>query len=117
MGDSQGRWEGDTLIVETSNLRFNDQSRFGNQYDGIADDNLRVTERFTRTAPDLIIYRATVTDLTVYTKPWTIELPLQKVSEPVYEYACHEGNYGLAGILSGARAGEKKAAQQKSDQR
>jgi len=112
MGDSRGHWEGDTLVVETSNLRFNDQSKFGNQYDGIADDNLRVTERFARTAADLIIYRATIIDPTVYTKPWTIELPLQKVTEPVYEYACHEGNYGLAGILSGARAEEKKAAEQ-----
>jgi hypothetical protein len=89
-------------------MRFNEQSRFGNQYDGIADENLRITERFTRTAPDLIIYRATVTDPTVYTKPWTIEIPMQKVDEPLYEYACHEGNYGLRGILSGARAEDKK---------
>ena len=117
MGDSQGHWEGDTLVIETANMRFNEQSRFGNQYDGIADENLRITERFTRTAPDLIIYRATVTDPTIYTKPWTIEIPMQKVDEPLYEYACHEGNYGLRGILSGARAEDKQAAGQNANHR
>ena len=107
-GDSQGHWEGNTLIVETSNVRFNDFSHFGTQYDGMSDGNLRITERFTRTGPDTLIYRATVNDPTVYTQPWTIELPMAKTEEPIYEYACHEGNYGLAGILSGARAQEKK---------
>ena len=111
MGDSKGHWEGDTLVVETTNLRSNNQSRFGVQYDGMTDDNLRITERFTRTAPDTIIYRATVDDSTVYTKPWTIETPMTKTDEPIYEYACHEGNYGLADILAGARAEEKKAAE------
>jgi hypothetical protein len=107
-GDSQGHWEGNTLVVETTNVRFNDFSHFGTQYEGMSDENLRITERFTRTGPDTLIYRATVNDPTVYTKPWTIELPMAKTDEAIYEYACHEGNYGLAGILSGARAEEKK---------
>ncbi len=111
MGDSKGHWEGDALVVETTNLRFNNQTRFGVQYDGMTDENLRITESFKRTAPDTIIYRATVNDPTVYTKPWTIEIPMTKTDEPIYEYACHEGNYGMSGILSGARADEKKAAQ------
>jgi hypothetical protein len=110
MGDSRGHWDGDTLVIETTNIRFNDQSHFGTQYDGMSDENLRVTERFTRTGPSMIIYRATVDDPTVYTKPWTIETPMEKVDGPVFEYACHEGNYGLMGILSGARAQEQNTA-------
>jgi hypothetical protein len=109
MGDSVGHWEGNTLVVETANFRVSDHSRFGVQYDGITDGNLRVTERITRTGPSTITYRATVTDPTVYTQPWTIELPMEKSQSLIYEYACHEGNYGLVGILSGARAEEKKA--------
>jgi len=91
------------------NFRASDQSRFGVQYDGMSDENLRVTERFTRTGPHTITYRATVLDPTVYRQPWTVELPMEKTESSVYEYACHEGNYGLAGILSGARAQEKAA--------
>src|ERR1700736_5607805 len=113
MGDSRGHWEGDTLVVETVNFRFNDRSRFGVQYDGMTDKNLRITERFTRTSPDSILYRATIDDPTVYTKPWTMEVSLEKSEGPVYEYACHEGNYGLAGVLAGERAQEKRAAEQK----
>ena len=108
-GDSVAHWEGDSLIVETTNFRSNEQSRFGVQYDyGMTDENLRVVERFTRTAPATLTYRATVIDPTVYTVPWTVELPMQKTGDAIFEYACHEGNYGLAGILSGARAEEKK---------
>ena len=106
-GESVGYWEGDTLVVETTNFRTSDHTRFGVQYEGMSDEHLHVTERFTRTAPDTLIYRATVVDLSVYSQPWTIELPMGKTSNPIYEYACHEGNYGLAGILSGARAAEK----------
>jgi hypothetical protein len=111
-GDSRGRWEGNTLVVDTTNIRSNDQSHFGFVYDGMSDEHLHVTERFTRTEPETIIYRATVDDPTVYTKPWTIEVVMAKSAEPLYEYACHEGNYGLAGMLSAARAEEKKAAGQ-----
>ena len=112
MGDSWGHFEGNTLVVETTNVRYNDMSHFGTQYDyGATDQNLKVVERFTRSGPDLMIYQATVTDPTVYTKPWTIEIPMDKTEGPIFEYACHEGNYGLAGILAGERAREKKAAE------
>jgi len=112
-GDSVGHWEGETLVIETTNFRASDQSRFGVQYDGMSDENLHVTERLTRTGPHTITYRATVADPTVYTQPWTLEFPMERTENPVYEYACHEGNYGLAGILSGARAEEKVGAQKK----
>jgi len=111
MGESRGHWEGDTLVVETSNFRFNERSRFGVQYDnGLTDQNLRITERFTRSGSDYITYRATVNDPTVYTRPWTFEVIMERAEGPLYEYACHEGNYGLAGVLAGARAEEKAAA-------
>jgi hypothetical protein len=108
-GVSVGHWEGETLVIETTNFRVSDQSRFGVQYNGMSDENLHVTERLTRTGPHTITYRATVVDPTVYTKPWTVEFPMERTENPVYEYACHEGNYGLAGILSGARAQEREA--------
>lgn len=110
-GDARGHWEGKTLVVDTTNVRFNDRSHFGVNYDGLTDQNLRVTERFTRTAADTITYQATVNDPTVYTKPWTIEIVMTKTEDPIFEYACHEGNYGMFGILSGARVDEKKAAE------
>ena len=105
---SSGRWEGDTLVVETTNFKFNEQSRFGVGYlTGRSDGNLRVVERFRRTDPETILYQATVTDPTVYTKPWTVEIPMMRRREPIFEYACNEGNYGMSGILAGARAEEK----------
>ncbi len=100
LGDARGRWEGDTLVVDTAN--FTDRTSFEG-----ARDNLRLTERFTRVGPDFVLYRVTVEDDTVFTRPWTMEIPLtlQDASENrIYEAACHEGNYGLTGILSGARA-------------
>jgi hypothetical protein len=111
-GDSKGRWEGDTLVVDTTGFRYTNRSRFGVVFGGPTDENLHVIERFARTDPDTILYRATVEDETVYTKPWTIEVPMKKIEGPIFEYACHEGNYGMAGILGGARAEEKKLAQQ-----
>ncbi len=109
-GDARGRWEGDTLVVESTNFNTRGRARFGVVYDGPSDENLKVTERFTRTGPDTILYRATVEDATLYTKPWTLEIPMNKAEGPVYEYACHEGNYGMHGILSGERKQEQKAA-------
>jgi len=109
-GDPRGHWEGDTLVVESTNFTARGRNRFGVVFDGPTDENLRVTERFTRTGPDTILYRATVDDPTIYTKPWTVEVPLNKTQDPVYEYACHEGNYGMQGILSGQRTLEQKAA-------
>jgi len=114
MGDSRGHWEGDTLVVETSNFKFNERSRFGVQYEGgLTDENLRITERFTR-GEDFITYRATIDDPTVYTRPWTFEVTMEHADGPLYEYACHEGNYGLAGVLAGARAEEKPASGKKN---
>jgi hypothetical protein len=114
MGVSRGRWDGDTLVIETANFRFNERSRFGVQYDsGMSDQNLRTVERFTRTGPDSMIYRATIDDPTVYTRPWTFEASLEKAQGPVFEYACHEGNYAMIGVLAGARAQEKDAVKQK----
>jgi hypothetical protein len=116
MGDSRGHWDGDTLIVETSNFKFNERSRFGVQYEGgLTDQNLHITERFTRGGPDFITYRATVSDPTVYTRPWTFEVSLEPADGPLYEYACHEGNYGLAGVLAGARVEEKAKAKDSKD--
>ncbi len=110
-GDSHGHWEGDTLVVETTNFRFNERSRFGVQYEGgLTDDKLRITERFTRGGENFIIYRAMISDPGVYTRAWTFEVALERAEGPLYEYACHEGNYGLAGVLSGARAQERLEA-------
>jgi len=103
MGDSVGHWEGDTLVVDTTN--FNDKTRFRN-----ATENLHVIERFTRVGPDTIDYKFTIDDPSVFTRSWTAELPLQAAPGPIYEYACHEGNYALLDILTGARAQEQKAA-------
>ena len=107
-GDSRGHWEGDTLVIDTTNFEFNNQTRFGFAYDGLTDENLRITERFTRTDADTMIYRATIDDPTMYTKPWTVEVPMIKQPGPMYEYACHEGNYAMTDVLSGARAEEAK---------
>ena len=112
-GDSRGHWEGDTLVVDSTN--FNDQTNFRGppstaRQDIFSDSNLHVVERLTLTAPDTITYRFTVTDPTVWTKPWSGELVMKRTKGPIYEYACHEGNYGLANILAGARAAEKAAA-------
>jgi hypothetical protein len=100
MGDSVGHWEGDTLVVETRNFR-GDQPFRGSL------ENAVITERFKRVADDKIIYRFTVDDPSTYTAKFTGELPFQAVDANVYEYACHEGNYALPGILAGERQNEK----------
>jgi hypothetical protein len=111
VGDARGHWEGDTLVVETRNLKFNHQSRFGVGYlNGASDENLRVVERFTRTDADTLTYRATVEDPTAFTRPWTFELPMEQTDGAIYEVACHEGNYGMFNILSGHRAEERASA-------
>jgi hypothetical protein len=102
MGDSRGRWDRDTLIVETTN--FNGKISFRG-----SDENLRVVERFTRTAPDVILYEFRIEDPTAFVSPWSGEVPLKATGGPIYEYACHEGNYGMEGLLAGARAAEKAA--------
>ncbi|MBZ5601992.1 MAG: hypothetical protein LAO79_06775 [Acidobacteriia bacterium] len=95
-GDSVGHWEGDTLVVDTTN--FNGQNRFRG-----AGENLHVIERFQRVDPNTILYRATVEDPQAYSKPWTLEYPFNASAGPIYEYACHEGNYAMPDILGGAR--------------
>ncbi|HEY8539712.1 MAG TPA: hypothetical protein VIL28_12655 [Steroidobacteraceae bacterium] len=103
MGDSIGHWEGDTLVVRTTNFRP-EQSFRG------STENAVITERFTRVSDDQIVYRFTVEDPAAFTRSFTGELPFTRVDANVYEYACHEGNYALPGILAGARAAEEKAA-------
>ncbi|HEY0686496.1 MAG TPA: hypothetical protein VGD45_29425 [Steroidobacter sp.] len=103
MGDSIGRWEGDTLVVETRNFRP-DQSFRG------SSENAVITERFTRVSKDKIVYRFTIDDPATFTETIKGELPFQSADANIYEYACHEGNYALPGILSGAREEEKAAA-------
>jgi hypothetical protein len=102
-GDSVGHWEGNTLVVETTN--FTDRTAF--QESG---EHMKLIERFTRTGPDTLTYEFTVDDPESFTRPWTARYPLTKTNDLIYEYACHEGNYGLEGSLSGARAEEKVAA-------
>ena len=97
-GNSRGRWEGDTLVVETTG--FLRETAFQS---GLTGSSLRLTERFTRAAPDVLLYAVTVDDPTVWTRPWTYEIPMRRSEHPLYEYACHEGNYGLHNILAGAR--------------
>lgn len=101
-GDSYGRWEGDTLVVETTN--FTDKTNFRG-----SSENLHLTERFTRVAEDTLLYRFTMNDPSSFAKPWTVEIPMWRNRELVYEYACHEGNSAMTGILSGARAEEREA--------
>jgi hypothetical protein len=102
MGDSRGRWDGDTLVVDTTN--FTDRTNFRG-----SGENLHLVERFTRVDASTIDYRFTVEDPTTWTKPWTVAYPIVKTDGPIYEFACHEGNYGLRDILTGARYEEKIA--------
>ncbi len=102
LGDSRGRWDGDTLVVETTN--FTNKSRFRG-----ASENLRLIERFTRIDPDTLLYEFAVDDPAAFTQPWRGELPMTASKDSLFEHACHEGNYGLYGILSGARAEERNA--------
>jgi len=104
IGLSRGRWDGNTLVVETTN--FNGK----NPLEG-SSANMRVTERFTRVSPDAIQYSFTVDDPLTWTRPWTAEMPMVTTTGPLFEHACHEGNYGLYNTLVGARLEEKKAAE------
>ena len=110
-GDSIGRWEGDTLVVETTNIHPMQLEQTGIlwAYRG-ASENLTVTERFTRTGPDTIRYRFTMEDPATFTAPFTGELPFNRLDEMVYEYACHEGNHAMTNILSGERSKERESA-------
>jgi hypothetical protein len=103
VGESRGRWEGDTLVVETIN--FKGETAFRG-----SSANLKLTERFRLDGKDTLLYQFTVEDQTTWTKPWTAEIPMARSAEPIFEYACHEGNHGMEGILKGARTDEQQAA-------
>jgi hypothetical protein len=104
LGDSVGRWDGDTFVVDTIN--FKPQVNFRG-----SSENLHVIERFTRTDANTMLYTFTIDDPTTWTKQWSGEIPLRATAERLYEYACHEANYGLEGVLRGARAQDKRVAE------
>jgi hypothetical protein len=104
LGDSRGHWEGNTLVVDTTN--YTDQTAFRG-----SGDQLHVVERFTRTGENSLMYEFTVSDPTTWEKSWTAQIPWAKAENPIFEYACQEGNYGMANILSQTRAEEKEAAE------
>ena len=110
VGDSRGRWEGDTLVVETKNQKTNPHYYGVQMLDSVMSDEFRVVEEFTRTGPEQIRYRATVHD-PVFTAPWTVEIFMHPQNGELVEFACHEGNYGMRGLLSAVREEEKKAAE------
>ena len=100
LGVSRGHWEGDTLVVETSH--FHDKGKVRRFEE--AGPELQLLERFTRVEEDLLLYEATLTDPTAWEAPWTVEIPWPKLEQPMlFEFACHEQNYGLINVLSGAR--------------
>ena len=99
-GESRGHWEGDTLVIETDN--FTDKTRWRG-----SSENMTLVERLTRQDDDTLVYTFTVTDPDTWVQPWTAEIPMRRGDQPLYEYACHEGNYSMEGILSGARADER----------
>jgi len=105
MGDARGHWEGNTLVVDTTN--FTNRTAFRG-----SGENLHVVERFTRTDPDTVLYQFTVDDPTAWAHSWSAEVPMTKIDGPIFEYACHEGNYGMRNNLTGARAEEKKKAEE-----
>ena len=104
MGVSRGQWEGDTLVVETTN--FLRETHFQG-----SSANLHLVERFTRVNEDRLLYEYTISDPTTFTRPWTVQMPMKRSDANLYEYACHEGNYGMFNLLAGARAEEKEAAE------
>ena len=101
-GDARGRWEGDTLVVETTN--YSPQARFSG-----ATGNLHLVERYTRVGPGVLRHEITLRDADTWTRPWTVELLHESTTDPIFEYACHEGNYSMPGILGGARLEEREA--------
>ena len=108
MGDSRGHWDGDTLVVETTN--FTDkvyERRVSNTVFG-AGKAMNFVERFTRVDADTLDYRFTLTDPTTFAKPWTAVIPMNAMSAPIHEYACHEGNYSMENMLRGARTKESQ---------
>ena len=103
MGDARGHWEGNTLVIDTTN--FSAKTKFRG-----ATQDMHLTERLTRTGPDTIHYEFTVADPATFTQAWSGAFPMNRADGPIYEYACHEGNYAMTGMLAGARSQEKKQA-------
>ena len=115
MGDSRGHWEGETLVVETTNFDakgwISSNASAGRMHAVPQTEGLRVVERFTRTDQDTITWQTTIDDPDVYTAPWTVEVPFRRQPNYViYEYACHEGNHAIDGVMGGQRAVEKRDA-------
>ena len=106
LGDSVGYWDKNTLVVETINFHPQQSFRFAIKHSLYLPQTAKVTERFTRTGQERILYEFTVEDSGAYTQPWAAEIPFRKTDNSMYEYACHEGNYALPGILAGARREE-----------
>jgi hypothetical protein len=104
LGNAVGHWEGNTLVVETTN--FTDKTRYQN-----TSQDMKLTERFTRTDADTLTYEFTIDDPSTYLRPWTAQIPMSKTEGPIWEYACHEGNYAMTNVLNGARVEEKAAAE------
>ena len=103
MGDSRGRWEGDTLVIDRTNYK-------PRAFMAVSSEKLHIVERFSRSGPETLQYEITVDDPGTWAKPWSLMIPLRRSKDPVFEYACHEGNKGLLGILTGARADEAAAS-------
>ena len=119
VGMSRGRWEGNTLVVETRNSNGRVQAAVqglmaGQTFSGASED-MRIIERFTRVDADTLLYEFTVDDPDTWTRPWTAQIPMRKSEEPIFEYACHEGNYSMTHVLAGARAQEKGGARARKD--
>ena len=114
-GDSRGHWEGDTLVVETTNLRGAFIRKWGrpghSMGRGDLSDAVRVVERFRRVSPDTLDYEFTVYDPQTWTRPWSGSLPMARVEGPMFEFACHEGNHGMTNMLTGSRATERATGQ------
>ena len=103
-GDSRGRWEGDTLVIETTNFTAKTSVRG-------SGPGLNLVERLTRVDDGTLLYEYTVDDPATFERPWSVAMPMKMSADPMFEYACHEGNYGMEGILAGARADEREAAE------
>ena len=108
-GDSRGRWQGDTLVVDTVNFSGKAAARG-------SGNALHLVERFTRASADRLVYEYTIDDAQTFTKPWSVMVPMKKTEAPLFEYACHEGNYGMVNLLAGARAQDAAAAAEETRQ-
>ena len=109
VGVSRGRWEKDTLVIETTNFTSNGVATLTFNQSGGTDENEHLIERFTRTGPKTLLYEFTITDPTTWTRPWSAAVPMRKTDEHIYEYACHEGNISMETMLAAAREADKAA--------